>query len=217
MSYSNEGRVKMIRKKASSGTGFIDIPLGTNGIMVDMLTDLNLEEELKIGGSKYSTVEETPTSTTIKEWYLKYPREDYSDPLSDVLYSCSTTITTGEDSYLVDILDDQGQEIPDNNTDIITDNSNNIITDNDENQITTGEVDATDKILVDEKLLDFLIVRDLTGEQVLEHSTITIILYKGDMDNGGTPLYQKQVEIYNIDGQMSINEKTTLIEETGGN
>jgi len=164
MSYSNEGRVKMIRKKASSGTGFIDIPLGTNGIMVDMLTDLNLEEELKIGGSKYSTVEETPTSTTIKEWYLRYPREDYSDPLSDVLYSCSTTITTGEDSYLVDILDDQGQEIPDDNTDIITDNSNNIITDNDENQITTGEVDATDKIAIDENLLDFLIVRDLTGE-----------------------------------------------------
>jgi hypothetical protein len=56
MSDKNLGRIKEIRQKTSSGytTG---IPIGSSGYLIDMLSSLDLEEELKLGNDHYVTVE----------------------------------------------------------------------------------------------------------------------------------------------------------------
>ena len=63
-------RVKEIRQKNSSGSFDVGVPLGTDGILVDMLSGLDNEEELKLGGNHNSYIEEVSDSVTrITETY----------------------------------------------------------------------------------------------------------------------------------------------------
>lgn len=94
MSDKNLGRIKEIRQKTSSGytTG---IPIGSSGYLIDMLSSLDLEEELKLGNDHYATIEQTDEVVTIKEWYFS---EKLNDSLSAMIqnnkvnYSLVTTI-----------------------------------------------------------------------------------------------------------------------------
>lgn len=69
MSSVNLGRIKQIRPKTNGGFG-TSIPLGVDGLLTDMVSGLDLEEELKLGGNHYVQIYETTTSTIIKEWYF---------------------------------------------------------------------------------------------------------------------------------------------------
>lgn len=131
-------RIKQIRKKTSNGytTG---IPIGTDGILVDMLSGLDLEEELKLGNNHYVQIkdlketinEQQVTVTEIKEWYLKYPKgnNDISNlpNTNEILYSVKTRIIEDEISrtlYKGDINDNNSLHkdkiiITENNTTII--------------------------------------------------------------------------------------------------
>ena len=69
MSSANKGRIKQIRPR-TNGNFNTSIPLGVDGLLTDMASNLDLEQELKIGGNHYIQMYESDTSTIIEEWYF---------------------------------------------------------------------------------------------------------------------------------------------------
>ncbi len=74
MSLKSIGRIKQIRLKENND--FFAIPIGVDGLLVDMLSQLDLEEELKLGGNHYTSITQSENTTLITEWYLSQPMED---------------------------------------------------------------------------------------------------------------------------------------------
>ncbi len=62
-------KIKGLRQKQTDGTFNSLVPFGTDGILVDMLSGLDNEEEFKIGGNHSSTIVEEEGLTTIEEIY----------------------------------------------------------------------------------------------------------------------------------------------------
>lgn len=67
-------RIKGLRQKQSTGIFADLVPFGTDGILVDMLSGLDNEQELKLGGNHTTTITETininnEPVTTITEFY----------------------------------------------------------------------------------------------------------------------------------------------------
>lgn len=90
-------RIKQIRQKTSEG--YSPIPIGTQGLLVDMISELDLEEEIRLGGNHYVTVYDTPTSTQITEWYFSEPRREreLSQMSNYVTYAVSISIISAID------------------------------------------------------------------------------------------------------------------------
>lgn len=64
--------IKGARQKNSGGSYSQFLPFGTNGEYIDMMSGLDLEKELKLGGDHISSIEEGPNGVTIiKEKYAK--------------------------------------------------------------------------------------------------------------------------------------------------
>lgn len=103
MSKRTQPRIKQIRQKSSSGylTG---IPLGADGLLVDMLSGLDLEEELRLGGNHYVEIVDTEVNeqvtTTIKEWYFTQPKGENTiaqmKEANKIPYSAQIVITDDE-------------------------------------------------------------------------------------------------------------------------
>ena len=76
MSKENLQRVKQIRRKNSNNAGdySLPIPIGTDGLLVDMLSGLDLEQDIRLGGNHYVEVNESEYETQIIEWYLNQPK-----------------------------------------------------------------------------------------------------------------------------------------------
>ncbi len=91
MSAKSFKRIKEIRQK--TGESFSSpIPLGTNGFLVDMLSKLDLEQELKLGNNHYVNIDQGEDSLIITEYYMSQPREDRS---------IEEMVTTGKITYKV--------------------------------------------------------------------------------------------------------------------
>ncbi len=96
MSDKNLGRIKQIRQRTSSGYT-ADIPIGAQGYLIDMLSGLDLEQELKLGNDHYVTIEEDDDITEIKEWYFSEKLNDTLDYMiqnNKVTYSLLISIRT---------------------------------------------------------------------------------------------------------------------------
>lgn len=66
---SSTKRIKQIRKRNNLNS-FDGIPLGTDGLLVDMISGLDLEEELRLGNNHRVSIEEiSDTVTQITELY----------------------------------------------------------------------------------------------------------------------------------------------------
>lgn len=74
MSSNRLERIKGLRTKGSNN--YLDlVPFGTSGQLVDMFSDLDLEEELRLGGNRYIELKEQENQFTIvKEWYYTEPK-----------------------------------------------------------------------------------------------------------------------------------------------
>ena len=103
MSSQSTERIKSISKKDISG--FSDpIPFGTDGLLVDMLSGLDLEEENKLGNNHYVEIEDKKENnqevTYIKEYYLDIPKGNNTianlDNNNHMLYSVSIKITDND-------------------------------------------------------------------------------------------------------------------------
>lgn len=93
MSSRNTGRIKQIKIKKNGS--FSKIPIGANGRFVDMLSQLDLEEELKMGGNHYVNIRQSENQTFITEWYLSQPKQNnvsIEDSQNIVTHTCKVTI-----------------------------------------------------------------------------------------------------------------------------
>lgn len=96
MSKITQPRIKQIRQKNSSGTyPTKGIPLGVDGLLVDMLSSLDLEEELRLGNDHYVEIQDNDDTTVIKEWYFteKKGNRTIAQMKSTGLITYSTQIT----------------------------------------------------------------------------------------------------------------------------
>lgn len=88
-------RIKQVSKKTSSG--FTNpIPFGTDGLLVDMLSGLDLEEELKLGNNHSATIIQYQNNTTEIE-------EKYKNNEGSIEFSVLTLITEGNNGTTVNM------------------------------------------------------------------------------------------------------------------
>ena len=95
MSSISLGRIKQIRPK-ENGQFLNNIPIGTDGLLVDMLSGLDLEEQLRLGNDHYVEIQEVDEDTTnIKEWYFteKKGNRTIAQMSSLITYSTQIIIT----------------------------------------------------------------------------------------------------------------------------
>lgn len=90
--------VKQILRNSYSESERKIVPIGTDGNLVDMKSVLNLEEELKIGGNKYTNIykPESVNYTITQEYYS-------SSPISQISSQTTGSITHTVISYIKDI------------------------------------------------------------------------------------------------------------------
>lgn len=96
-------RAKGYRQKLGSATYDTFIPFGTDGVLVDMASELNLEEEIRIGGDHYVTiVDESELSTIVTEYYNTV-KAKIEDNTATNFYKVITHIESYEDNEDVTI------------------------------------------------------------------------------------------------------------------
>lgn len=85
-------RIKGLRQKQSDSSYNSLIPFGTDGVLVDMLSGLDNEQEIKLGGNHTSVITEVnATTTSIVETYKALDN-------TTVTYVVETTIVENNDS-----------------------------------------------------------------------------------------------------------------------
>lgn len=101
MSSINQGRIKQIRKR-QNGAFSAGVPIGTDGILVDMISELDLEEEIRLGGNHYVEINQTEIATEIKEWYFSEARgsRTIAQMSNFVTYSASVVIVSAVETFL---------------------------------------------------------------------------------------------------------------------
>lgn len=85
-------RIKGLRKKTGTSSYGNLVPFGTDGILVDMLSGLNNEEELKLGGNHSVTV--TTDSLTGNDVITEIYYENNNNPhtSADIAYTVESVI-----------------------------------------------------------------------------------------------------------------------------
>lgn len=100
---TDTGRIKQIRQKSPLG-GFTDpFPLGTDGYLVDMISGLDLEQQIKLGGNHYVNIyTDQDDNTYIKQWYLTKPKSEIPDNefSANVKYSVLISMIATQESFL---------------------------------------------------------------------------------------------------------------------
>ena len=81
-------KIKGLRQKTGSNTYNPLVPFGTDGNLVDMISTLDLEQELKLGGGHVSSIDENGNNTVITETFT-----------GD--YTCVTTISEGANATTI--------------------------------------------------------------------------------------------------------------------
>lgn len=120
MSRKDLPRIKQIRQKVENND-YSPYPIGSEGQYIDMLSKLDLEEELKLGGNHYVTVEEFEDKTIVREKYFHKPLSEINieeeEEEEDFLdYQILTTILNeGEFSFFVVDEENNFIQIADNN------------------------------------------------------------------------------------------------------
>lgn len=105
MSSVNLGRVKQIKPRQGGSFPDSGIPIGTDGLLVDMISQLDLEEEIRLGGNHYVDISQTKTSTVIREWYFSEskgatPIEEVDDNI--VTYTVIASIINAVQTNMVE-------------------------------------------------------------------------------------------------------------------
>ena len=186
MSSVNQKRIKQIRPR-QSGSFPTSIPIGTDGLLVDMISQLDLEEEIRLGGNHYVDIYDTKTDTVIKEWYLSEskgttPIEQVNDNI--VKYTVYTTIASKVQTRI-------GTKNP-------NEEENDFITWKD-----GQNYDPSDSTTFG----DFLVTREQLDPKI---TRIDITLYKGNFQ---IELHHKVIYLYeSIDGRIAVDEQVDDID-----
>ena len=87
-------RVKSLRQKKADGSYTSPISLGTDGILVDMASGLDSEQEFKLGGNHDTVIEEQNNITTIIETYKALNNATITYIVETTINEVNNTITT---------------------------------------------------------------------------------------------------------------------------
>lgn len=109
MSDKNLNRIKQIRQKSSSGNYLAGIPIGTDGLLVDMLSNLDLEEELRLGGNHYVEIQDDDQATRIYEWYYTEPKQERTVEQMSQFTTYSTYVLVNNQA-IYNIIDSEGKK-----------------------------------------------------------------------------------------------------------
>ena len=96
-------RIKQVKRK--EGNSFSSsIPIGTQGLFVDMISTLDLEEQIRLGGNHYIDIIDTDTDTEIRQWYFSQARgsRTLAEMSNLVTFSTIVRITNAVENYIVD-------------------------------------------------------------------------------------------------------------------
>lgn len=115
MSSNQKERIKGLHVKIGSQSYSPLMPFGSDGQLIDMISSLDLEQELKLGGNHYVELEEDDDNDVliIKEWYYTQPKENktraemsqfctHSVVISFIENTAATAIDVGQGDVLVD-------------------------------------------------------------------------------------------------------------------
>ncbi len=117
MSSITKGRVKQIKPRQGGSFPASGIPIGTDGLLVDMISQLDLEQEIRLGGNHYVDMIETEIATVIKQWYFTQARNNRTisqmSAANLITYSGRVTITKAvEFNILLPQPEDEDPESP---------------------------------------------------------------------------------------------------------
>ncbi len=189
MSSKNLARIKQIRPY-DGGNFNTHYPIGTDGLLVDMLSGLDLEEEFLIGPNHYVNINEDENITVIKQWYFSKPKgnKTLAQMVENTTYTVQVMIETNTiENYIID-----DQDTPEY---IITDNNN-----------TEDQSDDT------------ILVQRIGQSKYDGNAIITTTLYKGFHNNGegGTLIHSKKITITDNSEMETtvVNVDEQLIEST---
>ena len=114
MSSNQKERIKGLHVKTGPQSYSSLMPFGSDGQLIDMISSLDLEQELKLGGNHYVELEEDDDNDVlvIKEWYYTQPKENktraemsqfctHSVVTSFTENTATTAIEVGQDNVLL--------------------------------------------------------------------------------------------------------------------
>ena len=127
MSSKQRERIKGLHTKENSSTYSDLIPFGSEGQLIDMISTLDLEEEIRLGGNHYAELYQGNDQTIIKEWYYTEPKgNNTKEEMSDLctysvktIFSESPTSTAIEVGEEGEVLVDEADEDETNNSLIV--------------------------------------------------------------------------------------------------
>ena len=127
-------RIKGVRKKQSDGSFATLVPFSTDGQLVDMISGLDLEQELKIGGLHNTIIRQVDNKTTsITEQYFNQDK-------SAIEYTLGTVITEYDTGYTdIEMILSKGQDIIKAKTITIPPEVNNTILISEEEELIVEE------------------------------------------------------------------------------
>ena len=103
MSLKSQGRVKEIKSKIGDSFS-TPYPIGTDALYVDVLSKLDLEEQLKLGGPHCVSIITSPSNTKIREWYFTQSKgtQSIDDMIGDptITFSVQTIIPQSQDYFI---------------------------------------------------------------------------------------------------------------------
>ena len=156
MSLKSKKRIKQIRPKTSTGFGNA-ISLGVDGFLTDMVSGLDLEQELRIGGNHYVTITNTAVATEIKEWFFTQPMGNNTlsqmRSSNKISYSVLIYIASAIDYYLVQQEDDENSKILWNGEDDYIVDRVAVPSTNQRIQITLYDKDMEDNNILHKKII----------------------------------------------------------------
>lgn len=179
MSSKYTERVKQIKRR-ENGNFSSSIPIGTQGLFVDMISTLDLEEQIRLGGNHYVDIVDTDTTTEIKEWYFSEARgsRTLAQMSNLVTFSTIVRIVNAVENYIID----------NENNLISTDNGDHIVEriplSSDQQRIEMElyrfDMDSENGVLIHKKVI---YINELNGEYAIDEQIIASAEQQANINN----------------------------------
>lgn len=204
MSDKNLIRIKQIRQK--TGQSYSDaIPIGTRGLLVDMISELDLQEQIKLGGNHYTSISQTSLATSITEWYFSEPRNNRTlEQMSNyVTYKVVISMIDAVDENIVWYEPEEETEetyfIKANDDDLLVNRT--LFNNEDDQLITISLYEGLNKLLHQKIIHIFEAKNSISGQIVVDQQIDPI----GDINNPFISTEQ-QPEIEESNEQQEVSE-----------
>lgn len=204
MSNINLPRIKQIRQKNNNGDYAPGIPIGSEGKYIDISSNLDLEEELKLGGNHHADISYKGKNSYIVEYYYAHNPNNF--------WKNDQNIITVQNKNLIVAQVQQGQQV-----ETIAEFIPHKWEEDDSNLLYTVRTDIIEELIGDPFGAEIdgqeanLIIDTNSNEQIYDYQGqiepyITSVLYRNE-----SPQIQKQLHTKDI--HITQNETGDHIDE----